>query len=269
MEQISNVDLMLEREIPKPFRLFHLFERKPHYEMDFHRHESFYHINLVLSGEVQVICKNERINVHQNQVFVVPPGIYHKLQSNGGYTQFGIDLLLDNSEKELAVLARGVFENGFTVTPICAVAESFFSLQEKMRNPMPVNLLHLINFAERIVIDSVEKVLNQKKESFTEKISNILQENDPFHLTISDICRLMNYSKSQIERISKKELGCSMMEYLNNIRINEICALLCWSNLPLTLIAEKTGLYDASHLITFFKRHMGMTPGQYRKERQK
>ena len=74
MEKTKNVDVMLERELPTPFRMFHLFERKPHYEMDFHQHETFYHVNLVLSGEVRVICKNETANIHQNQVFVVPPG---------------------------------------------------------------------------------------------------------------------------------------------------------------------------------------------------
>ena len=269
MEKTKNVDVMLERELPTPFRMFHLFERKPHYEMDFHQHETFYHVNLVLSGEVRVICKNETANIHQNQVFVVPPGLIHKLQSNGGYRQFGIDLTLEHKQEELAVLARGAFENQFTVTPVRSVTERFSSLEEKMWNPMPLNLLNLLNFAERIVIDTMEAVLNQKKESFSEKVTKILQERDPFRLTVTDICRLLNYSKSQIERISNRELGCGMMEYINNIRMNEICTLLRWSDMPLAQIAEKTGLYDASHLITFFKRHMGTTPGRYRKDRQK
>ena len=268
MEKTKNVDVMLERELPAPFRMLHLFERKPHYAMDFHQHETFYHVNLVLSGEVRIIFKNETASIRQNQVFVVPPGLLHQLQSNGGYRQFGIDLLPGNEEKELAVLAKGIFENQFAVTPVRSVTESFFSLEAKMRNPMPFHLLNLLNFAERIVIDTMEAVVNQKKKTFSEKITKILREPDSFRLSVTDICRHLNYSKSQIERISKKELGCGLMEFFNNIRINEICTLLRWSDMPLAQIAEKTGLYDASHLITFFKRHMGTTPGKYRKERQ-
>ena len=68
-----------------------------------------------------------------------------------------------------------------------------------------------------------------------------------------------------VRKNCQSELGCGITEYLNKFKITEICRLLKETDMNLDSIADKVGLYDSSHLITFFKRHMGITPGKYRK----
>jgi len=60
-----------------------------------------------------------------------------------------------------------------------------------------------------------------------------------------------------------------VLEYFNKIKLERICNLLKTTDLNLKEIAEKLEFYDTSHLNTFFKKRMGITPGKYRKDGNK
>jgi transcriptional regulator GlxA family with amidase domain len=60
-------------------------------------------------------------------------------------------------------------------------------------------------------------------------------------------------------------LGVSVHEEISRVRIARAKALLGSSNLPLADVAVRCGLEWSTSLGKLFRKHVGVTPGEYRK----
>ncbi len=76
-------------------------------------------------------------------------------------------------------------------------------------------------------------------------------------------CITPNYLSKQFR--SKK--GMNLREYINKIRIDEAKRLLLSTNLPVSEIAGMTGYDNISYFSTVFRKHVGMSPVDWRLEK--
>ena len=84
------------------------------------------------------------------------------------------------------------------------------------------------------------------------------------NMNVSGIALEMGMSVSGLSKLFKKKTDMGLLNYINQIRIEQACRLLTTSDLTLSEIAEKTGFLNSSTLIRNFKRTMGVTPGKYK-----
>ncbi len=84
-------------------------------------------------------------------------------------------------------------------------------------------------------------------------------------ISVDDIADHVLLSKSHLNRLFRKEIGCGPHEYLLRIRLDISKELLTESNLPVEAIAERTGFQSSTHYIRAFKGNTGMTPSYFRK----
>jgi AraC family transcriptional regulator len=66
-------------------------------------------------------------------------------------------------------------------------------------------------------------------------------------------------------RCFKKRYGCTIGEYLRNLRLAYALGLVAETDLPLSEISEQAGFSDQPHLTRLFKKATGKTPGSIRK----
>jgi AraC-like DNA-binding protein/ligand-binding sensor protein len=89
------------------------------------------------------------------------------------------------------------------------------------------------------------------------------------HVSLDEVARLVHLSPSYFSRLFKSETGQTFSEYLQTVRIERAKSFLKNSECSLTEIAEKTGFFDQSHFIKTFKQATGLTPGLYRRRRDR
>jgi len=70
---------------------------------------------------------------------------------------------------------------------------------------------------------------------------------------------------AQLARAFRRELGCSVGEYVRARNLAEAARLLRTSRLDLVEVAHAVGYSDQSHFSTAFRRQFGVTPGHYRR----
>ncbi|MDD2428320.1 MAG: AraC family transcriptional regulator [Eubacteriales bacterium] len=116
-------------------------------------------------------------------------------------------------------------------------------LEEMLPERLPDNL----SFAVRGAITYIEHNLMEK-------------------LTASTIAEHAGVHRDYLSTLFKKETGIAMMVYIQKRRAEEACHFLRFSSYSITEIAGLCQFSSQSRFTDIFKRHIGMTPAQYREE---
>jgi AraC-like DNA-binding protein len=83
---------------------------------------------------------------------------------------------------------------------------------------------------------------------------------------VSDLAAQVNLSPSHFARAFTIRLGLSPYSFIMKLRIERARTLLLTSDKSLAEIAVNCGLSDQAHFNRFFRRFVGMTPSQWRRQ---
>ncbi len=81
---------------------------------------------------------------------------------------------------------------------------------------------------------------------------------------LEELTRVARMSPYYLTRIFQREVGIPPYEYLVKIRLTRAHVLL-QEGKTISEAAYSSGFADQSHLTRFFKKHTGMTPGEYQR----
>ncbi len=83
-------------------------------------------------------------------------------------------------------------------------------------------------------------------------------------ITVGELAELGNMSRSTFNRIFKKEMSITPIEYLIQTRIEQAKKFLRRGELPITEIAMRCGFSSSAHFSSKFNGIVGVTPSEYR-----
>ena len=84
------------------------------------------------------------------------------------------------------------------------------------------------------------------------------------HIGVDDVAKAVHMSRRNLERRFRHALGRTVYDQLRHTRLETAKALLTDTAKPLLDVALDSGFYSSSDLSNAFRRHLGMTPSQYR-----
>jgi LacI family transcriptional regulator len=87
-------------------------------------------------------------------------------------------------------------------------------------------------------------------------------------VSVSEVLHHVPLSRTVLERQFRRYLGRSPMAEIRAVQLKRVRLLLAETNLRLERIAELAGYKYAEYMNVMFKREMGQTPGQYRRQVQ-
>lgn len=102
-----------------------------------------------------------------------------------------------------------------------------------------------------------------------ERITQIIQYINENYSHINDISQISAHfyiSKYHLCRLFTKNLGITLVSYLNTIKIREACAMLQAGCSNITQIALQCGFNSSSYFCKVFKKERGISPSEYRKQ---
>lgn len=99
----------------------------------------------------------------------------------------------------------------------------------------------------------IQKTLSYIKDHFSEPIS------------LSSAADCMAITPQYLSKLFVQETNENFIDYLNNYRLEQAQIMLSETNFQINEIAKKSGYSDAKYFCTIFKKKIGVTPNQYRK----
>ena len=125
-------------------------------------------------------------------------------------------------------------------------------------------LCYMLNFLQFIILDIPERV--ETKSVLFDSMLNYVQFNFMNEITIRDIAQTCACSQSNVCHVFKQYTGKSIKKYIDNLRINQAKRLLSTSDLPINRIAQLCGFSNINYFPTAFKKQIGISPTEYRRQ---
>lgn len=99
-----------------------------------------------------------------------------------------------------------------------------------------------------------------------ENITDYLYKNLHKSLKTEEIAQQFNYSPSYILHLFKKNTGYSLIQFFNLKKVQKACEYLKYTDLSIKEISFKLGFQDPLYFSRMFKKYMGDSPTDYKKE---
>lgn len=149
------------------------------------------------------------------------------------------------------------------------------TLLEMMRSAMPeqdypggLYLLLILHYVEQECLAESSAVARPRNETI-EQVCAHLAANYRQKFSLTEVAARFYLSPYYLSRLFRRVTGQSIVDYLNNRRIEAAQKLLETTELSISAIAEQTGFASAAHFRRVFREVMDISPLQYRKKQTK
>lgn len=221
----------------------------------------YYSIAVLLDGGVEYELNGEYYHLTAGDILVCPPGTARKAKTDG-FKISDIDFYGDRIEgfDEPIVIRQA----GFKKINMYMERINFQCLSEDVNYKAAVRgyiLIMLNELLSHLSGDIGMHVVKMKKYIIEHYMQNI---------TMEDLSKFTHLTSAYCGVLFKKDMGCTVTEYINKLRIDTAIRYINEDNtITLDEIALNVGYCDVYQFGKMFKRIVGESPGEYRKNHYK
>jgi AraC-like DNA-binding protein/mannose-6-phosphate isomerase-like protein (cupin superfamily) len=84
-------------------------------------------------------------------------------------------------------------------------------------------------------------------------------------VSAADVARALGYTPGYLTTVVRERTGRTLLDWITERRMTEVRRILRDTDLPLGVVAARTGLRDATYLVRRFKDRYGTTPHRWRR----
>lgn len=249
----------------KPFLSAVIGITYPHsgYRIERGREENLTVLEYVLEGEGELIIDGEHLKVRTGDTYVLRAGrkcIYKADRSNPwkklwiNYDSAYLNALLD---------AMGVFGGVYSGVVTRHLFEELYAISEA-RDTAPRISLSIANLIHKIIyaIASREGIAHCEGARIQAELESSVYE----RVTVDELSKRLNMSKSNFIRVFKRYSGVTPYEYLIGLKISAAKLLLCNTSVTVKELADRLCISDEHYFSTLFLTRVGLRPTEYRRK---
>lgn len=232
-----------------------------------------YEIYILKNGERTVIIEDMQYTAKAKDATLFSSNVSHKSKGDTPFSGICIhfsERYLDlyftqNAKKQLMKCFKhkiiNLSDSDFEI--IQSIADNF---KESASNNFLIlaSILDMLNHSVNS-IDTGTSANSEKKFKKFQKIIEYVNENYVYIKKISDITDIFNVSENYVFQIFRKNYDMTPKQYINKLRINNACHRLKHEQKSIKAIAYDCGFDSYEHFINVFKKAVGFTPSEYRK----
>ncbi len=271
------------------FISFHYFEYVREFEGIEESH-NFWEMVYIDYGKVKVVSDGQEYYVSSGEGFLHAPNELHNILSAGDFASTfiisfdcGCEKLADVQSRVLKFNSREskiikqiyrsgqeVFEGPYDIfdqQKLKLKEDAPYGGMQEIKVMMEELLLLLIRnaCAGGSVPEKYPDEAQASERIIVDKVIGIILDSVYEKVTLDSICSQLSFSKSYILKIFKKRMGCSVMEYYNQMKIKEAKRLISEDKYTYTQIARLLHFSSVHHFSSSFKQITNMTPSGYQK----
>ena len=169
--------------------------------------------------------------------------------------------------KALNLSERGIRVTGQTLNEVSEIMLQLPFIKSFERMLLFYKLMDIIGRSEAILPLASKDYINRRFTTKNKRISTIhefLMKNYREEIDLNKIAQLVNMAEGSLCRFFKMQVGMTIFEYLNKIKIEFACKLLMDNSLSIMDVGLDSGFNNLSHFNKQFKKITGLPPKEYR-----
>jgi AraC-like DNA-binding protein len=284
MESNSLYDPQLRSGEYHPKVNYYYFKQWDEFRMSFHEHNSV-EIMYVITGQCQVDVAEDSFSLKKGDFILIDGNVSHRLtvEKNNPCRMLNIQFVFEHrlgpysSIRQLAEGSKALADWLSNRTPYVVLKdpdEIYHTLKSLViqldvvdsDNEMMIQLLLaqiLIRIATLVIEAKGHE--HQPSDEYVKNAITYIHHHYDCDIRVKDIAASVNVHPGYFHRIFKASMGCTVMEYLVNIRMEKAKMLLAQTDIPITDIASYVGINSREYFSSLFKKHTDSTPFHYRK----
>lgn len=273
-----------EEFVIKKLYSFHYTELVKDYVYPGEKHD-FWEFLYVDKGEAEVVTGQYTYELKQGEIVFYAPNAFHSLRCNrtspanifivsfdcqSEAMRFFTNrsLRLGDEERKLlsVIIAEG--QRVFRRDPgkgLQKIEQPYFGSEQFLKIHLEALLIQLIR--KELEAKSEPKLSPVTKEREEQRlavrIERYLQERVTERLTLEQISADFALSETYIRKVFRQYAGCSVMEYVSRLKIEQAKLLIRQETYTVSEIAEKLGYGSIHYFSRQFKQKTGMPPSEY------
>ncbi len=267
-----------------PIQFYRVDKNHPQYVMEAHWHKEF-EIIRVISGRLNVFLNNVEYVLKDGDAIFVECGCLHRGEPIDCVYEcvvFDLNMLRrqqqDAIQRFISPIMKGDLgvnclltrNNSVLYSVTCSVFETMKSHNEYYELDIYAMLFKM--FCELYKNAFVVETTKMQKGHQVKVISHILDyidENYTENISLKDISSITGLSEKYICKIFKEYTSKTIVEYVNEIRLDNACHDMITNHKSVTQAAFDNGFNDLSYFSKAFKISKGLTPSKYVKAHSK
>lgn len=234
-----------------------------------------YLIHIITNGKGYYSIGNTKYFLEKGQGFIIPPGesTYYQADDKDPWGYVWMTIGGNNVEHYLSTLGYTKQHLSFNVNNITdfksVIFQCFSYDQDNIQNELILQKL-AYQFMELLYKFSVLNNNNSETyqmNSYVLEALQIISHHFSERISVSDIAKQLAINPSYLSRLFKKDMGISVKEYIDDLRISASANFLGTTHYSITQISEMVGFSTIQAFSTAFKKNMGCSPASYRKKR--
>ena len=193
------------------------------------------------------------------------------------FLQFSTNLLIPqmlalpefkNVKKAIELADRGIQIVGQTLNEVSAIMLQLPYLDGFERMNQFLRMMDLIGRSASNISLASEEYMRKRFTTGNKRIGllhDYLMHHYREEINLEKLASLVNMAEGSLCRFFKMNVGSSIFEYLNKIKVEFACKLLMNPNIGIFDVCLDSGFNNLSHFNKQFRKHMGVTPSEYRK----
>ena len=260
VENIGSADFYIEREVVK----------SASHNMHYHRSYELYYL---VKGERKYFIEDRFFVVKEGDVVLIPKKVFHRTAGEGGLRflvhfseeflhKYFTDSLLNPLLGGIPFVFRGENREREKILSLLNTMLAEYGREHQNEN-LQCGYLYQLLFT--IANANNTYVPHDRPDERITKIIQYINENYNHISDIEQIAEQFFISKYHLCRFFRKNLGISLVSYVNTIKIREACALMKNGCCSMTQIALQCGFNSSSYFCKVFKKEKGISPSEYQK----
>ena len=242
-----------------------------------------YELTLIVKGKGRRLIGDNHEYFESGDLVLIGPGLPHtwvsdssmKGKSEAVVIQFSVDFIerfaeldeLSAINKLLLYAKQGV---AFKGNNSAAVKELIKRLPEKRGVEKITGLMHILNELSKLrsvplASSFYQPLRGLENEKRINKVCQYIQKHAAETLSIQKAAVLINLSPSAFCKFFKRMTGKTFSDYVNDIRITNVCSHLLASDRQIAEIAYGNGFETLTYFNRIFMKKINMRPSSYRK----
>ena len=234
----------------------------------------------LINGSVKLFYESQTYNLKKDTIWFIPMSSDYKIYANTDVT-----LIMNYFNKPIDFCEKTALENlsvlldpksytsmlrinkplrKFLSTTIYYMNEGVFC--KHFHEIKQKELFYLLRFfyTKREIAGLFAPIISKNLDFKNIVLANYLNAS-----SVKELAQICNYSLSSFSRIFKKNFQENPYIWLQNQKIKYIIGKLSDKNIPLGQIIDEFRFSSPSHFTIFCKKHLNLTPSQFRKQHVK